>query len=176
MHADGFATVIGEAPERALDLGSGGGLPGLALALLFPCSCWLLLDSAARRAAFLEEAVRRLGVRERVGVRRARAEELGRDPEFRGTFGLVVARRFARPAITAECAAPFLLTGGRLVVSEPPGGEDRWPEPAVDALGLAVGERRTTREGTYQVLEQVRSCPDRFPRAVGIPQRHPLFS
>lgn len=168
--------MIGEAPERSLDLGSGGGVPGLVLALLFPASFWVLLDSAARRTVFLEETVRRLGLGERVRVRRGRAEELGRKRDLRATFQLVVARQFGRPAITAECAAPFLVTGGRLIVSEPPAGNGRWPPAALEQLGLGVREQRVTPQGSYRVLEQIRPCPDRFPRAVGVPQRRPLFS
>lgn len=147
----------------------------MVLALLFPGSFWVLVDSAARRTAFLDEAVRRLGVGERVIVRRGRAEELGRDPELRASFGLVVARQFGRPAVTAECAAPFLVIGGRLVVSEPPAGSDRWPADALDQLGLGVREEGLMPQGTYRRLEQVRPCPERFPRPVGTPGRRPLF-
>ncbi|MBN2621748.1 MAG: class I SAM-dependent methyltransferase [Acidimicrobiales bacterium] len=122
-HARGFAAGLGTPPQRFLDLGSGGGLPGLVLALHWPASQAVLLDASARRCAFLAEAVAELGCDDRVSVVRARAEDAGRRPELRGAFDAVVARGFGPPAVTAECGAPFLVVGGHLVVSEPPGDD-----------------------------------------------------
>jgi 16S rRNA (guanine527-N7)-methyltransferase len=107
---------------------------------------------------------------DRTTVVQGRAEEHGRDPGLRGSFDLVTARSFGPPASTAECAAPFLAVGGRLLVSEPPMGPPRWPVE-VAQLGLRVGER----VGGIQVLEQVALCPDRFPRRTGVPLKRPLF-
>ncbi|HLI55059.1 MAG TPA: RsmG family class I SAM-dependent methyltransferase [Acidimicrobiales bacterium] len=103
----------------ALDLGSGGGVPGLVLALALPVSRWVLLEASRKRSAFLAEAVRRLDLEGRVSVAAERAEEAGLGP-LRGSFDLVVARSFAAPAVTAECGAPFLRSGGLLIVAEPP--------------------------------------------------------
>lgn len=122
-HARGFAAGLGTPPQRFLDLGSGGGLPGLVLALHWPASQAVLLDASARRCAFLAEAVAELGCDDRVSVVRARAEDAGRRPELRGAFEAVVARGFGPPAVTAECGAPFLVVGGHLIVSEPPGDD-----------------------------------------------------
>jgi 16S rRNA (guanine527-N7)-methyltransferase len=120
-HAVGFAAGLDTPPRRLLDLGSGGGVPGLVLAtVVWSESTAVLLDAGLRRCVFLEETVEELGLHQRVSVRRDRAEAAGRDPELRGTFDIVVARSFGPPAVTAECAAPFLRVGGVLVVSEPP--------------------------------------------------------
>lgn len=119
-HARGFAVAVEAPPTRFLDLGSGGGVPGLVLAELWPGAQAVLLEAGERRCGFLREAVGRLGLDGRVAVVRQRAEEAGRSPTWRGGFDLVVARSFGPPAVTAECAAPFLRVGGRLVVSEPP--------------------------------------------------------
>lgn len=112
--------VRSSGPGRVLDLGSGGGLPGVVLAVVWPGTTVVLLDAQHRRAAFLTEAVRRLGVATRVEVCEGRAEVLGHRAALRGSFDAVVARAFGRPAVTAECAAPFIRPGGVLVVSEPP--------------------------------------------------------
>jgi 16S rRNA (guanine527-N7)-methyltransferase len=130
-----------------------------------------------RRAAFLTEAVAVLGLERRVRVLAERAEVVGRDPAWRGGARVVVARGFGPPAVTAECGAPLLATGGRLVVSEPPDADaTRWPAPALEALGLAP-ERAVRIEGgaAYQVLRQASWCPERFPRRVGIPTKRPLW-
>jgi len=185
-------------PSRWLDLGSGGGLPGLALALTWPTSQAVLLDAGERRAAFLGEAVDVLGLRSRVDVVRARAEDAGRAPALRGSFDLVVARSFGPPPVTAECAAPFLQVGGLMIVSEPPddvmagvsrvptaadgarvGGAPvtspgRWPAAALAQLGLEPLYAFRTAFG-YQVLRQVHLCPERYPRRAGIVAKRPLY-
>jgi 16S rRNA (guanine527-N7)-methyltransferase len=158
----------------SLDLGSGAGLPGLPLALAWPATTWFLLEVSTKRARFLGEAVAELHLTARVSVLAERAEDAGRG-EHRGGCELVVARSFGSPAVTAECGAPFLTRGGRLIVAEPPGGvPDRWEPEGLAALGLRIGERLIGRT-SYQILIQDRPCPERFPRRVGIPSKRPLF-
>jgi hypothetical protein len=123
-HARGFAVGVPRPPGRLLDLGSGGGVPGLVLAAHWPTTEVVLLDAAERRCAFLAESVASLGWDERVRVVRARAEDAGRREDLRARFDVVVARGFGPPPVTAECGAPFLVVGGRLIVSEPPPVDD----------------------------------------------------
>jgi 16S rRNA (guanine527-N7)-methyltransferase len=182
-HATGFAAGIERAPAQFLDLGSGGGVPGLVLARNWPASRVVLLDARERRCRFLREAVRDLDIAERVVVLWARAEEAGHRDYLRGGFDLVVARGFGPPAVTAECGAPFLRVGGRLAVSEPPddgdeGGRadasERWAAGGLTRLGLAVGQSWT--DGfRYQGLDQLEPCPERYARNPGVPAKRPLF-
>ena len=188
-HAEGFATVahrmLAETPSpRILDLGSGGGLPGLVVASSWPDATVVLLEANGRRAAFLRRAVGRLGLEERVSVLEARAEAAGRDPGHRARFDEVLARSFGRPAVVAECGSPLLRVGGWLVVSEPPSATDdsvtfgtgdvRWPAEALAQFGLEPAG--VWRDGaTYQVLRQAEICPERFPRRDGVPAKRPLF-
>jgi 16S rRNA (guanine527-N7)-methyltransferase len=147
----------------------------LVLALHWPDSRWVLLDASHRRTTFLDDAVRRLGLADRVEVRCQRSEEAGRDPVLRGRADLVTARGFGSPAVTAESAAPLLVVGGHLVVSEPPGGQpERWPEDSLRQLGL-VPNGRWTDPIAVQRLRQSELCPDRYPRRAGIPAKRPLF-
>jgi 16S rRNA (guanine527-N7)-methyltransferase len=167
-------TAATDPPKCALDLGSGGGVPGLVLAYAWPDSNWVLLDGSVRRCQFLTEAVHELELRDRVDVVAARAEEAGRGA-LRQSRDLVVARGFGPAAVTAECGAPLLQPGGHLVVAEPPGGApERWPAEPLAALGLKVG-RALVSPVALQVMRQVTPCPDRFPRRVGIPTKRPLF-
>lgn len=180
VHARAYAGVggAGDPSRPALDLGSGGGVPGLVLAAEGGERQWTLVEVNQRRCTFLVEAVAALGLEARVEVVRGRAEEVGRDPGRRRSYGTVVARGFGRPAVTAECAAPLLAGGGRLLVSEPPqepvedGG--RWPAAGLERLGMVL---RTVTAGLPRiaVLEQVEACPERFPRRVGIPAKRPLW-
>lgn len=172
-HAGRFVEALRELPEGSLvvDLGSGAGIPGLVVADTRPDLHLLLLDSLERRVALLIEGVAELGWEERVSVLLGRAEDVGRDPRWRGRADAVTARSFGPPATTAECAAPLLRVGGRLVVSEPPDGSDRWPAEGVAVLGLVA---EAPGEGV-RVLRQSEPCPASFPRRVGLPAKRPLF-
>jgi 16S rRNA (guanine527-N7)-methyltransferase len=198
-HALGFADAAGWVPEPDLkvpgpgpppamltegpwlDLGSGGGIPGLVLAHRWPDREAVLLDSNERRTAFLSQVVGSQGWGDRVRVVTGRAEVVGRAEGRRGAFSLVVARSFGPPPVTAECAAPFLRRGGVLIVSEPPGSDgeaeldpDRWPEEGLHTVGLArLGLRRG--QFGYAVLRQTVTCPERFPRRVGVPGKRPIY-
>ena len=182
-HSAGFAAAIEPTPVQFLDLGSGGGVPGLVLARRWPESRAVLLDARERRCGFLREAVRDLDLGDRVVVVWARAEEAGHRDYLRGVFDVVVARGFGPPAVTAECGAPFLRVGGTLAVSEPPedcdagaapNTSDRWAAAGLARLGLAVG-RSWTDGYRYQALEQVEPCPTRYARNPGVPAKRPLF-
>jgi 16S rRNA (guanine527-N7)-methyltransferase len=176
-HALAFGDLLGVLPagSNVLDLGSGGGLPGLVLAGQEFGWSVALLEGRTERARHLQSAIERLGWSERVTVLAERAELTGRGPH-RATFDAVVARGFARPAVTAECAAPLLRVGGLLVVSEPPDGtaDLRWPVPAVAQLGLAL-EDYLHCPFSFALLRQLSLCPQLFPRRVGIPAKRPLF-
>lgn len=171
----GFVEVLGDDEGPVLDLGSGGGVPGLVMAAMRPGLGVVLLEANRRRSAFLGEAVRRLGCAASVEVQEARAEVAGRDPARRARFAVVTARGFGAPAVTAECGAPFLAVGGRLLVAEPPEDGARWPEEALHELGLGVEEAVRACDRSFRVLRQVRPCPDRFPRRNGQPAQRPLF-
>ncbi len=185
-HAEGFVTVArrlaadGPDAPHLVDLGSGGGLPGLVVATEWPEALVDLLEAGGRRATFLGRAVSRLGLAGRVRVLHERAEVCGRQSGHRGAYDGVLARSFGRPAVVAECAAPLLKVGGWLVVSEPPGDggvpEDgaRWPAGPLGRLGLEpLGVFH--EEFAYAALRQAEACPERFPRRDGVPAKKPLF-
>lgn len=179
-HSRGFAWTVSE-PRCVVDLGTGGGLPGLVLACRWRNADVVLVEAQQRRAVFLQRAVEWLDLGNRVQVVWTRAEQAGREKRFRGRCDLVVARSFGRPAVTAECAAPFLERGGRFVVSEPPSSDaERWPRSGLEQLGLesraSVRVGDTGRVSSYRVLYQRQLCPERFPRKAGIPTKRPLFS
>jgi 16S rRNA (guanine527-N7)-methyltransferase len=200
-HSEGFlrALLLETLNGPVLELGAGGGLPGLVLALEAPDIQLVLLDSARRSIEFLSWAVEELQFSPRVEVVKARAEQLGRDAQYRGSFAAVVARSFGPPAVTAECASPLLRVGGRLIVSEPPAkgadasvrtatsppkldrpaagtlpATDRWPVDGCAQLGL-VPELALRDPFGLAVLRQASPCPDRYPRRAGIPTKRPLF-
>ncbi len=173
-HARALERYVAAPPERVLDLGSGGGLPGLVLALAWPAVHLALLDAQQRRVDHLRMAVRELNLEDRVEILHGRAEVLARDPRRRGHFGLVVARSFGPPAVTAECAIGFLPPGGSLVVSdtEQPG---RWPEAGLARLGLKVVRREHEPGTAFIELRLDEATGHRWPRRNGVPGKRPLW-
>ena len=126
---------------RWCDLGSGGGLPGLVVAVERPDLILTLLDRSLTRVEFLEQAVRQLDVVDNVEVVEGDATALAHNNLYRGAFDGVFCRSFGSPSATAECAIGFLGGTGCLVVSEPPEvSPQRWPLKSLQALGFAGAE------------------------------------
>jgi 16S rRNA (guanine527-N7)-methyltransferase len=167
--------LLGEGPGVVFDLGSGGGLPALPCALAAPGWSWVLVESQLRRVDHLVSACRRLDLVDRVEVLHHRAEDVGRELARRGTADAVTARSFGLPAVVAECAAPLLRVGGRLLVSEPPDTPARWPADGLGVLDLSPAEAK--RIGGFAFVEavQVAPCPVTYPRRPGVARRSPLF-
>jgi 16S rRNA (guanine527-N7)-methyltransferase len=177
-HGEAMAAAVeGDFRGRFLDLGSGGGVPGLVLLATWGHATATLLDARRRRCSFLEGTLEDLGWAERASVACGRAEELARAPDFRGAFELVVARGFGGPATTAECAVGFLVPEGQVVVSEPPGTPDphRWPADGLAELGLSGPELRSGGGAGVAILTATGPVGERWPRRVGVPGRRPLW-
>ena len=178
-HAEGFArcweSLRPDSPRVFVDLGSGGGLPGLVLLARWSAR-GILIDSMGRRTAFLREVLLWPEAPSGGSVEIGRAEELARREDLDSLADLVTSRSFGPPAVTAECAVRFLKVGGLLVVSEPPVDDevDRWPADGLSRLGM-VSRGYQRHEAGYQVLEKVGRTPEQFPRAIGIPGKRPLF-
>lgn len=170
------------APGRAIDLGSGGGLPALPLAMARPEVRWTLVDSVAKKASILREFVEALGLAN-VTVIADRAEALGRDPSHRQRYDLATARACAALPVLAELALPLVAPGGWLLAWKGPlteaddevrrgraatgqlgGGRLRIVDPGLPALG---GHR-------FVIVPKERATDARFPRRAGEPGRRPL--
>jgi 16S rRNA (guanine527-N7)-methyltransferase len=164
-----------------VDLGSGGGYPGIPLAIALPARRALLVESVAKKARFLATAVEALGIGDRVAVFAARAEILAADPDHRGRWGAVVARAVADLADLAEVSLPLLRVGGILVVWKrcPLDDEIAAAEPALRQLrGRLVAVEDVTVPGledhVLAVVEKVAETPREFPRDPAARRRRPL--
>jgi 16S rRNA (guanine527-N7)-methyltransferase len=167
--------------ERAIDIGSGAGFPGLPIKIVRPELRLTLLDSNARRAAFLERLVQRLSL-EGVTVVNARAEDAARDPAHREVYDLALARAVAPLPVLVELALPFLRLGG-LLAAPKGSAAPREVKAAAAALSACGGIVESVRAlalpcgGTPPTLVTVRktaATPERFPRRAGIPAKRPL--
>ncbi len=168
--------VIGSAAaKRVIDVGSGGGLPGLPLAITMPAVAFTLLDATAKKTRFLCGVIEALGLSNALVVNE-RAETIGRDPEHRERYDVAVARAVGRLAVLVELAAPLIRVGGHIVATKGrrAGEEIEQAKRALRLLHCRVAVSARTPTGTTVVLEKLRPTPKRYPRRPGEPRRAPL--
>ncbi|MBI2943969.1 MAG: 16S rRNA (guanine(527)-N(7))-methyltransferase RsmG [Candidatus Wallbacteria bacterium] len=167
-----FATRLPSRPPATLvDLGSGGGLPGLPLALLLPRSRILLVESVRKKARFLEEA-RELLALPNVQVLCARAEDLGRDRAHRDRHGAVTSRACASLAVSLEYGLPLLKQGGLFLSPKGPSAPDELATAAraIQALAGRLLDTTTYRlpeapsDFTMIAIEKTGPTPAAYPR------------
>lgn len=147
LHSSVFADLL-PAGAATVDLGSGGGLPGLVIAVRRPDVRLTLVERRATRADLLRRGVAALDVGGRVEVVVDDVRELARAGR---TFDAVTARSFAAPLELARLAAPLCRPGGLALVSEPPSDEPddpaRWPAARLASLGwVDAGRQRGIRQ------------------------------
>lgn len=165
---------------RVVDVGSGGGLPGLPLKIAFPALQVTLVESVNKKADFLRETVSDLGLTG-VSVVAARAELAGRDPNHRDSYDWAVARALGSLPVVVELCAPFLMPGGLLVAqrSGDLDGELLAAAPAFKALRLwsrtpiYLEIPSLPRHGLI-VGEKYAATPGAYPRRPGMPRKRPL--
>ena len=164
--------------RRIADLGSGGGFPGLALAIALPDARVALVESVGRKCAFLATAVAQLGLAN-VEVVNARAEAW---EEGLGAQDLVVARALAPLAVLVEYAAPLLALGGTLVAWKGRIGaaEEADGRAAAAALGMTAPQATHVEpfpgaHDRYLYLNsKVSVTPPKYPRRPGMARKRPL--
>lgn len=164
-----------------IDVGSGAGFPGLPMKIARPDLEMALLEATGKKAAFLTALVKELGLAG-VNVINARAEDLGRDPVYRGEAALVVARAVAPLRVLLELTLPLLRLGGVLATPKGSGAqrEVREAATALEALGgeiVSVQRLSVPAPGvtpTLVLVRKMRPTPERYPRRTGIPAKRPL--
>ncbi len=124
-HADRFVACLPAGPVQLADLGSGGGLPALVIAVRRPDVAVTMIERRATRADMLRRAVIRLGGPDFARVVAADADDVARSEG--GSYDVVTARSFGAPLVAARAAGRLLRPGGLALISEPPvGGDERW--------------------------------------------------
>jgi 16S rRNA (guanine527-N7)-methyltransferase len=169
-------------PEaRMIDVGSGAGFPGIPLKLVCPGIRLTLLEATGKKVTFLEHMVDRLGL-QGVTTTKARAEELGHDPDHREQYDLALARAIAELPVVVEYALPFCKVGGWVVAQKgEAGAAEAWT--ADRAITLLGGELRRVvpvelpglpEDRSLIVVGKVGPTPAAYPRRPGIPSKRPL--
>jgi 16S rRNA (guanine527-N7)-methyltransferase len=162
--------------RRVIDVGSGGGLPGMPLAIAMPDARFTLLEATGKKAAFLQETAAALGLAN-VRVIQERAEVAGQDHHaHRAHYDAVVARAVARLNTLAELTVPFAREGGTVLLIKGQQAEAEVAEAkqSLYRLHAQVVDLHRTATGTVVVIEKARATPRSYPRAPGEPKRKPL--
>ncbi len=167
--------------EKVLDLGTGGGFPGIPLKVFFPETEFVLLDSVNKKLEFIREAVGEMGLK-KVEVIHGRAEDLAQDPLFRESFDAVVSRAVASLPVLSELSLGFVKPGGvfisykgassdeELAASENAFGLMKGTLGSVQSYDLPGGDRRS-----LIFINKTAAFPDeKYPRKAGIPGKRPL--
>ena len=171
---------IPSGPRRLADVGSGGGVPGIPIAIVRPDVQVLLIEATKKKAAFLADASGRLGLRN-VQVVASRAEEAGRSRELRQTCDVVVARAVATMDWLAEWCLPLLKTGGKLLAMKGPKSAQELPA-AKHAIGLLGGSSPVIHPADLPGAEnrviveirKTRGTPAALPRSASGAKHRPL--
>ena len=170
---------------KIVDIGSGGGLPGIPLAIVMPSFEFTLVDATKKKTAFLSLVVEKLGLKN-VTVINSRAEGLGQDKGtkvlqgytggHREKYDAAMARAVGKVAMIAELTVPLVKVGGLVVLTKGEKADEEVAE-AKKALHMLHTHHIGTVEtptGRVVVLEKQRATPKMYPRKDGEPKRMPL--
>ncbi len=175
-----YLPLFPKPPARLIDVGSGGGIPGLILAIMWPTTQVTLVESIAKKCAFLQHVATHLAL-DNVQVVSERAEVLGQDPRYREQFDVATARAVAELRVLVEYLLPLVRIGGKVYTPKGP-----TPQEEVDAAAHAIqvlgGHLRDVIDVAAPGLEprtmvrivKYRTTPGTYPRAAGTPSKKPL--
>jgi len=164
--------------ERLLDVGTGGGVPGMVLAIARPDVHVTLVDATGKKVRFLTETATELGLSHVTAIQ-GRAEELGQDLRYRETFNVVTARAVARLVTLVELTLPFARVGGTIILPKGGAALEEFEEAsyAIRLLGGAARPVQTTpvEETNVIVIDKRSPTRNEYPRRVGMPNKTPLL-
>jgi 16S rRNA (guanine527-N7)-methyltransferase len=154
------ADLVASFPGPIVDVGSGGGAPGIPLAASLPDREVTLLEANGRKCDFL-----RTWAPPNVTVVHGRAEEQETD-----VYGVAVAKALASPPVAAEWCLPLVSQGGAVILWVGPSADRPRVARVAEQLG---GELAEERDGLL-VLRKLRDTPQGFPRRTGVARKRPL--
>ena len=171
-----------DTPRRCIDVGTGGGFPGLAVAIALPGAELTLVDSVGRKTAAVAAMAKSLGFGDRVLVRTERVERTGQDPSCRGTFDLAMARAVGAAPVVAEYLVPLLRRSGEGLLYR-----GRWHDTddmelqsalkLLKARSLSLQRMELPSDRGSRTLIRIgpeTATPRTYPRTTGMPSKMPL--
>ena len=167
------------AASRIIDIGTGGGLPGVPLAIAYPDKEFILMDAIGKKLKVVEAVASELGLANLSTVH-ARAEDLARQKGFRESFDLAVSRAVANMSTLSEYCLPFVKIGGSFTAFKTENAAEEIAAAAgavVKLGGLLHDFESDGLEGSghgFVRVEKVGSTPKIYPRKAGLPSKEPL--
>ncbi len=163
------------------DVGSGAGFPSLPLKIVNPKLKITIVDSLNKRIKFLDSLVTKLGL-EDVNLVHGRAEEVGKNAQFREQFDVVTARAVASMNVLTEFCLPLVKVGGQFVAmkSEKAPEEVKAAEFAIETLGGEIKQQKSVELPNdagirnFIFVGKVNKTPKKYPRKPGTPAKKPL--
>ena len=170
-----------QSAKNIIDVGTGGGFPGIPLAVYAPDKHFTLLDSLNKRLRIIDELAGGLDITN-ITLVHGRAEDVARNREHREKYDLCVSRAVSNLATLSEYCLPFIKVGGYLLAYKGPGADQevKDAEKALKTLGGSLVDIRETTMEEYGldhrilVIEKVRNTPKVYPRKAGTPLKEPL--
>jgi 16S rRNA (guanine527-N7)-methyltransferase len=167
--------------EKVIDIGTGGGFPGVPLKIRNGNLEVTLLDSLNKRITFLGHVIDRLGL-ENIEALHGRAEELGQKAQYRESYDVCVSRAVASLDTLSEYCMPFVKIGGHFLAMKGPDVDDevRMSRKAIETLGGQVEEIRYVEipesdiVHSLIVIKKIKATPKKYPRAGGKPKKAPI--
>tara|TARA_Y100001968_G_C19231596_1_gene654757 strand:- start:63 stop:809 length:747 start_codon:yes stop_codon:yes gene_type:complete len=168
--------------HKYIDVGSGCGFPGLAIAIAMPNSNITLLDSSTKKTTFLKGVAKEIGLTPRITVITDRAEATGKNPLFRGKFDYAIARAVAPAPVVAEYLVPFLSSRGQALIFKGSwtNTEQQILRKALTQLNAHIKQQHQfelpDNRGSRNVIRitSIGKCPSQYPRSIGKPRKQPL--
>lgn len=165
---------------KVIEIGSGGGFPSIPLKLLRDDLSFTLVESTAKKCAYLEEVIEKLAL-SGMKVMNLRAEEGAKQENLREKFDAVCARAVARLNTLAEYCLPFVKTGGVFIAYKGESAEElKEAERAVSVLGGKVEkvEKYSLPEGCGErsliIIRKIKATPPAYPRGRGLERKKPI--
>ncbi|MCH2539972.1 MAG: 16S rRNA (guanine(527)-N(7))-methyltransferase RsmG [Anaerolineales bacterium] len=167
---------------QLIDVGSGAGFPGIPLAIVYPEIHLTLMDATEKKCAFMRHMVAKLALPTTYVLNR-RAENVGQDPEYRGSFDWAIARAVAHLPILLEYLLPITRSGGYCLVQKADSAREEIQD-AERALAVLGGEIENVLSVELPgipetrhliVIRKVAATPDTYPRRVGVAAKRPLL-
>jgi len=166
---------------KVIDIGTGGGFPGVPLKIINEDLDILLLDSTNKKIRFLDEVIEKLELKN-IEAYHGRAEELGRNEQFREKYDIAISRAVASLDTLSEYALPLVSIGGHFIAMKGPDVEEelKLGQNAIKLLGGKVKNiekiqlPNTDIIHSLIIIEKIKATPTKYPRAGGKPKKQPL--